>query len=117
MLPSPIDLEEDDGSIPVFHERMQPDDLQPARQGLGQVREEQHVGGPREYKTARYPTAIHFNLDGFEQIRDTLYLVQDDALGQVGNETQTVGSRTVSHYGVVEADIRCSFDVAGTDPD
>ena len=76
---------------------MQPDDLQAARQGLGQVREEQHVGGPRADETAWYPMAIHFNLDGFEQIRDTLYLVQDDALGQVGNETQGVGSRTVSH--------------------
>ena len=89
----------------MLRQRMQPNDLQATRQGLGQLREKQHVGGSGENEAARYATAVHFNLDGFEQIRDALHLVQDDALGQFGNEAQGVGARALSHRGVVEADV------------
>ena len=89
----------------MLRQRMQPDDLQATRQGLGQLREKQHVGGSGENEAARHAAAIHLHLDGFEQIRDALYLVQDHALGQVCNEAQRVGTRALSHAGIVEADV------------
>ena len=84
---------------------MQPNDLEASGQRFRQVRDEEYIGGTGEYEAAGHSPAVHVHLDGFEQRRDMLYLVQDDALRQIGNETDGIGSRTLSCDGVVETEV------------
>ena len=84
---------------------MQPNDLEASGQRFRQVRDEEYIGGTGEYEAAGHSPAVHVHLDGFEQRRDMLYLVQDDALRQIRNEIDGTGSRTLSCNGVVETEV------------
>ena len=89
----------------ILRKWMEPNDLKASSQRLGQAWDEQYIGGTSEYETARHTSAIHFDLYGGEQLGNQLYLVQDHALGQVGDETCGIRPGTVPRHRIVEADV------------
>ena len=84
---------------------MEPHDLHAPGQRFGEVGEQQDVRGPGKQEAAGCPPPVHGHLDGLEQLRRALDLVEDDALGQAGNETRGISARAVARHRIVEADV------------
>ena len=84
---------------------MESDDLQPAGKGLGEGRQEQNVGGAGKDESAGYPVPVDFELQGREEFRGELDLVQDDAFREVGDEPGGIRPSAIPHDGIVEADV------------
>jgi len=74
-----------------LRQRMEAQNLHAARERIGERRDEEHVGGTREDEAAWGSAAIHCRLDRGEQAGHVLDFVENDALGQVRNESDRIG--------------------------
>ena len=88
-----------------LRQRMQPQHLHASGQGIGELGYREHMRGSGEQEAAGEAAAIHLPFDRREERRRPLHLVQNDALGQFGDEAGGVGGRCVARHVVVEADV------------
>ena len=82
-------------------ERVQPDRLEASGQRVRDRRHRQHPRRAGEHEAPRGAPSIDFQLQGGEEPRHALHLVEDDALREVGDEAQRIG------LGAGADDVRC----------
>ena len=75
----------------ALRQRMQPHDFHTSGERVGEPGKEQHIGRPGEDETPRRTAAVHRRLDGGEESRRALDLVQDRSLGQIVDKAGRIG--------------------------
>ena len=81
---------------------MQTDHFQPTRQRVLDRRNLEHIGRACQNETARNPSAIDRDLQGEKECRDSLYLIQDDPFGQIGDKAHRISLGAGAYNVVVE---------------
>jgi len=89
----------------ILAERHERQDLHPAGQRLGQPRQEEHMCGPGEEEAPRSLIAIDLELDGREQLRRLLHLIDHGEALRGAHERRWIAARRGERRRVVEREV------------